>query len=169
MRSHPPVRLLVCGNPDRADDGAAIRAVGSLVARHHYRLGRDLAVERCGELDVLHLLDVPTGQAIVIVDAAVGVAPGEVVTASLEELIDYPDGPTPHSSHALPINQLLGVANVLADKPLHGIFVGIGGADFGFGERLSAAVAGGLPSFIAAIDGAVERLLAPSEVALAGT
>jgi hydrogenase maturation protease len=169
MKARPPVRLLVCGNADRADDGAAMRAVGALVARHHYRLGRDIAVQRCGELDVLHLLDVPTGQAIVIVDAAVGVAPGEVVTASLEELIDYPDGPAPYSSHALPINQLLGVANVLADKPLRGLFVGIGGTDFGFGERLSAAVASGLPNFIAAIDGAVVRLLAPSEVALAGT
>jgi len=169
MKHTAPVRLLVCGNSDRADDGAALRAVRSLVARHHYRLGRDLAIEHCGELDVLHLLDVPTGQAIVIVDAAVGVAPGEVVTASLEDLIDFPDGPAPHSSHALPINQLLGVANVLADKPLRGLFVGIGGADFGFGQRLSAAVTRGLPDFIAAIDGAVERILAPSEVVLAGT
>jgi hydrogenase maturation protease len=166
MKTRPPVRLLVCGNRDRADDGAALRAVGSLVARHRYRVGRDLVVERCGQLDVQHLLDVPTGQAVVIVDAAVGVAPGEVVTTSLEELIDHPQGPAPHSSHSLPINQLLGVANVLSDTPLRGLFVGIGGDDFGFGERLSSAVSRGLPGFVAAIDGAVEALLDVHAVAV---
>ena len=159
MRARTPVRLLVCGNSDRADDGAAIRAVGSLVAGNRYRLGRDLAVERCGQLEVQLLLFVPTGQAVIIVDAAVGVRPGRVVTASLEELMDHPRGPAPHSSHSLPINQLLGVANVLSDKPLRGLFVGIGGADFGFGEHLSSAVSRGLPRFVAAIDGAVEVLL----------
>ena len=166
MKTRPPVRLLVCGNRDRADDGAALRAVGSLVARHRYRVGHDVAVERCGQLDVQHLLDVPTGQAIVIVDAAVGIAAGEVVTTSLEELIDHPLGPAPHSSHALPINQLLGVANVLSDKPLRGLFVGIGGDDFGLGDRLSSAVSRGLPGFVSAIEGAVEALL--SAPALAG-
>jgi hydrogenase maturation protease len=159
MKRAASVRLLVCGNSDRADDGAALRAVRSLLAQHHHRVGRDVAIERCDHLDVLHLLDVPTGQALVIVDAAIGVEPGEVVTTTLEELIDYPQGPSPHSSHSLPINQLLGVANVLAEKPLEGLFVGIGGSDFGFGERLSSSVVRGLPNFVSAIDHAVEALL----------
>jgi hydrogenase maturation protease len=169
MKHAASVRLLVCGNSDRADDGAALRAVRSFIARRHYRIGRDVSVERCDQLDVLHLLDVPMGQAVVIVDAAIGVEPGEVVTTTLEELIDYPQGPSPHSSHSLPINQLLGVANVLAEKPLEGLFVGIGGSDFGFGERLSSPVAHALPTFVSAIDHAVEALLPVPAAAASGT
>lgn len=169
MKHAASVRLLVCGNSDRADDGAALRAVRSFLARRHYRMGRDVSVERCDQLDVLHLLDVPTGQAVVIVDAAIGVEPGEVVTTTLEELIDYPQGPSPHSSHSLPINQLLGVANVLAEKPLEGLFVGIGGSDFGFGQRLSSSVVRGLPAFVSAIDHAVEALLPIPAAAATGT
>jgi hydrogenase maturation protease len=169
MKHAVPVRLLVCGNGDRADDGAALRAVRSFVAGRHYRIGRDVSVERCDQLDVLHLLDVPSGQALVIVDTAVGVAPGEVVTTTLEELIDHPEGPAPHSSHSLPINQVLGVANVLAEKPLEGLFVGIGGSDFGFGQRLSEAVVRGLPAFVSAIDHAVEALLPLSAATARGT
>jgi hydrogenase maturation protease len=168
MRHNASVRLLVCGNSDRADDGAALRAVRSFLARRHYRVGRDVSVERCDQLDVLHLLDVPTGQAVVIVDTAIGVEPGEVVTTTLEELIDYPMGPSPHSSHALPINQLLGVANVLAEKPLEGLFVGIGGSDFGFGDHLSSPVVRGLPTFVSAIDHAVEALLPVPATAATG-
>jgi len=81
--------------------------------------------------------------------------------------MDHPEGPAPHSSHSLPINQVLGVANVLAEKPLEGVFVGIGGSDFGFGERLSSSVMRGLPAFVAAIDRAVEALL-PLPAAAAG-
>ena len=39
-------------------------------------------------------------------------------------------------------------------------FVGIGGAEFGFGEGLSPAVAGGLPGFAAAISDEIRRLAA---------
>lgn len=159
MSVSPAVRLLVCGNVDRADDGAAMRAVGTLLAGDAGRHRRELHIEHCGQLDILHLLDVPGGQRLLIVDAALGVRPGRVVTVDLDALIDHPHGPVPHSSHALPINQVLGVANVLAEVPLRGLFVGIGGTDFAFGERLSPAVARGLPRFVDAIASAIEQLL----------
>jgi hydrogenase maturation protease len=161
------VRVVVCGNIHRADDGAAIRAVGLLLARGSYRRGHDIDVDRCGELSIEHLLDVPCGQPLVIVDAAVGVRPGRVVTAGLDQLIDHPNAAAPHSSHALPINQVLGVVNVLSDRPLNGLFVGIGGADFGYGQRLSPAVKRGLSRYIDAIEHAIE-LLQPAPPVQAG-
>ena len=147
----PPnaVRVLVCGNLDRGDDGAALRATSAL---------RGHEVLRVGQLDVEHLIGSCTGVPLVIVDAAVGVAPGHVVTIPLHQLMDGSRGPAPRSSHALPIDQVLGIANQLVDVPIEGIFVGIGGEDFGFGGELSPAVRRGMPAFEAAIDHAAETL-----------
>jgi hydrogenase maturation protease len=151
------VRVMVCGNVHRADDGAAIRAVGVLMTRLSGRRGRHIDIERCGQLDIQQLLDVPIGKPIVIVDAAIGVRPGRVVTIPLDDLIDHPDGPAPNSSHALPINQVLGVANALASEPLRGVFVGVGGLDFSYGDGLSPPVARALPRFADAIMAAIDQ------------
>jgi len=145
MTGFPPatVWLLCCGNADRRDDGAALVAT------------RGLAATQCGQLDIDHLLAAPAGVPIVICDAAAGVAPGVVVTKTFDELLANPRGPAPHSSHALPIDQVIGIARALADKPIDGLFVGIGGADFGFGCGLSPAVEAALPEFRAAIESRV--------------
>lgn len=134
--------LLACGNLDRRDDGAALRATAGLPA------------VACGQLDIDDLLGAPAGRSIVICDAAAGVPAGQVMTLSFDELLANPSGPSPHSSHALPIDQVIGVARALSDAPIDGVFVGIGGTDFGFGEGLSAAVEAALPSFRAAIEAA---------------
>jgi hydrogenase maturation protease len=145
MTSESPatVWLLACGNPDRRDDGAALQAT------------RGLAATQCGQLDIDDLLRAPAGVPIVICDAAAGVAPGIVVTKTFDELLANPRGPSPHSSHALPIDQVIGVARALSSRPIDGIFVGIGGADFGFGRGLTPAVEAALPHFRAAIESAV--------------
>jgi hydrogenase maturation protease len=135
--------LLACGNSDRRDDGAAIVATRGLPAMH------------CGQLDIDHLLAAPAGVPIVICDAAAGVTPGVVVTRTFDELLANPRGPSPHSSHALPIDQVIGVARALSAAPIDGLFVGIGGADFGFGPGLSPAVEAALPEFRAAIESQV--------------
>ncbi len=135
-----PVWLLCCGNPDRRDDGAALLAT------------RGLPATRCGQLEIDHLLAAPAGVPIVICDATVGVAPGRVVTLTFDELLANPRGPSPHSSHALPIDQVIGVARALSPQPIDGLFVGIGGADFGFGQGLSPSVEAALPQFRAAIE-----------------
>ena len=142
------VHVLACGNTDRRDDGAAVWATagGEHVARTY------------GQLDIEQLLDVPAGTPIVVADTAVGIAPGRVVTLTFDELLANPRGPAPHSSHALPIDQVIGVARQLAAGPVDGLFVGIGGSDFGFGPTPSAAVLEALPEFAAAIDAAVRRL-----------
>lgn len=167
MRGPHGVHVMVCGNIDRADDGAGIRAVGLLLARLSGRRGRHIIIERCGQLDIQHMLDVPVGMPIVIVDAAIGIPPGRVVTVPLDDLIDRPNGPSPHSSHALPINQVLGVANALAASPLRGVFVGVGARDFSFADRLSPPVARAMPRFVDAIAMAIDQF-APLRAVPAG-
>jgi hydrogenase maturation protease len=135
-----PAWLLVCGNADRRDDGAALVAT------------RGLDATACGQLDIDHILAAPAERPIVICDAASGVEAGRVVTLTFDELLANPRGPSPHSSHALPIDQVIGVARAIAGRSIEGVFVGIGGADFGFGKGLSAPVAAQLPAFRAAIE-----------------
>lgn len=150
----PAVRVLVCGEPLRGDDGAAIQAIQGL--------GPDTSalaeVVEVGQLSAEALLDVPEGMAVVVVDAAVGVEPGTTVTLPLEDVGG--GGAMPASSHALPPDQAIGLAAEMRGAPLRGSFVGIGGAEFGFGERLSPAVEAGLPAFASALAAEVRRLAA---------
>ena len=71
----PSVRLLVCGNADRGDDGAALSAVATLLPSLPSAMLERLEVRRCGHLRVEDLLEVPEGEVAVVVDAAVGIAP----------------------------------------------------------------------------------------------
>jgi hydrogenase maturation protease len=158
MADEGAIRVLVCGTPDRADDGVAMRAAAQLLPSLREEGSLDVDVRYCGQLDVEHLLDVPAGTPALIVDAAAGVPPGEIVTLGFDELLAHPQGPAPRSSHALPIAQVLGIARVFADAPLKGEFVGVGGADFGLGEVLSPAVEDALPAFVAAIERSIGRL-----------
>lgn len=150
------VRVLVCGERLRSDDAAALLAVEALGAS-----ALALAdVMEVGQLSVEALLDAPEGVALIVADAAVGVAAGQVVTRPLSEVAAGALGPTPASSHALPPDQVLALAEEMRSSPLRGTFVGIGGADFGFGEQLSPAVEAGLPGFAAALSDEIRRLAA---------
>jgi hydrogenase maturation protease len=157
------VRVLACGNIDRGDDGVGVLAAGMILPSLSEEGRRHVEIRRCGQLDIDHLLDVPAGTPILILDAAVGVAPGRVIRLSIEDLIAHPGGPTPHSSHALSVDQVLGIASVLAEAPLHGMFVGIGGAHFEYGEVLSEEVRAALPAYIDAIEAEIDRFV-PAEV-----
>jgi Ni,Fe-hydrogenase maturation factor len=77
------------------------------------------------------------------------------VTITFDELLANPRGPAPRSSHALPIDQVLGLTRLLADAPVEGLFVGIGGEDFGLGEDLSPKVREALPAYARAIGAAI--------------
>lgn len=152
------VQLLVCGNIDRGDDGAAIQATREIANGSAVAGPDDFAVHRCGGLDIVDLLKLPAGTRVVIADTATGIAPGEVVTLTFEQVLANPHGPTPHSSHALPIELVIGVANALNGAPLDGLFVGIGGSDFGYGATPSLEVLRALPKFTTAIKAALRRL-----------
>ncbi len=150
-----PVTLLVCGERFRRDDGAAIAAV-QLLPPAALALAE---VAEVGQLDVETLMDVPDDAAIVLADAALGVVPGQVVTLTLDDVADNSrGGPTPASTHSLSPEQVLGVAAELRGSMPRGLFVGIGAADFGYGEQLSPAVAGKLDEFAEAIAEAIHSL-----------
>jgi hydrogenase maturation protease len=160
----PSVRLLVCGNADRGDDGAALSAIATLLPSLPAAMLERLEVRRCGHLRVEDLTDVRPGEVAVVVDAAVGIAPGHVVTLPISSIVADAESPTPRSSHELPIDQVLGLAGMLRPGGLpEGSFVGIGGRRFGYGRPLSRSVRINMPAFQAAIAAELARLTHVSE------
>ena len=155
----PSVRLLVCGNAERGDDGAALSAVATLLPSLPSAMLERMEVRRCGNLRVEDLTDVPAGEVTVVVDAAVGIPPGHVITVPIYQILTDPSSPTPRSSHELPIDQVLSLAQVLRPGGLpDGVFVGIGGRRFGYGRPLSRSVRLNMASFQAAIAAELSRL-----------
>lgn len=153
MRSPRVVRLIVCGERRRGDDAAAFLAVDALP---HEVL--DLVeLVAAGMLDPGSMSGLDGDAAVVIVDAAVGVEPGAIVVLPIEEIASA-GGPAPHSSHALPIDQVLGVVRILQGGLPEGVFVGVGVTSFELGASLSPAVASALPAFAAAIETEIRRL-----------
>ena len=153
----PSIRLLVCGSADRGDDGAAVYAVAHLLPRLQPELRQRLEVRRCPQLDAVDLIDVAPGEACVVLDTVVGVEPGEVVDIPLDELVTR-EGIAPRSSHALPIEQVLGITLAVRGAVPEGTFVGIGGKWFGFGQLQSRALRQGMPAFERAAEDAILRL-----------
>jgi hydrogenase maturation protease len=153
----PSIRLLVCGSADRGDDGAAVYAVAHLLPRLEPSLRQRLEVRRCPQLDAVDLIDVAPGEACVVLDTVVGVPPGEVVDIPLDELVTR-EGIAPRSSHALPIEQVLGITQAVRGAVPEGTFVGIGGKWFGFGQLQSRALRQGMPAFERAAEDAILRL-----------
>jgi len=147
------VRLIVCGERRRGDDAAAFLAVDALP---HEVL--DLVeLVTAGMLDADALTSLDADAAVVIVDAAVGVEPGAIVVLPIEAIASA-GGPMPHSSHALPIEQVLGLVRVLRDGLPEGVFVGVGVASFEVGASLSPAVTSAMPAYAEAIATEVRRL-----------
>ena len=137
----PTIHLLVCGSADRGDDGAALSAVAHLLPRLAPDLRQRLEVRRCPQLDAADLIDVAPGEACIVLDTVVGVEPGEVVEIPLDELATR-SGIAPRSSHALPIEQVLGITMAIRGTVPRGSFVGIGGKWFGFGQILAQSLQG---------------------------
>jgi hydrogenase maturation protease len=156
----PTLRLLVCGSADRGDDGAALCAVAHLLPRLDDEVRQRLEVRRCLQLDAMDLIDVAPGESCLVLDTVVGVAPGDVVELGLDELADRPTI-APRSSHALPIDQTLGIARAIRGGLPRGEFLGIGGKWFGFGEVRSRALRAGMPAYEEAIEAAIRILTAP--------
>jgi len=149
-----PVEVLVCGSPDRGDDGAPIAAAALL----HGQLPEAVRMRIVGGLDVDHLLSVPADAGFVIVDAATGLRPGQVVDLPLNELSGRRGEPRPRSSHTLAFSEVLGLAELIQGRPLQGRIVAIGGTAFGLGSPPSEPVAAAIPELVAAIISAIEAV-----------
>ena len=142
----PRVIVLVCGAPDRGDDGAALEVAEQVRGR----LPADARLRVVGQLDVEDLLDVPPGASVVVADAAVGLPAGSVVDVSLAGGHGG-NAVRPRSTHALAVREAIDLAAVLRERPFRGRIVAIGGSQFGLGTPISPAVERGLPAFADAI------------------
>ena len=139
MTSH--VTILVCGDPARGDDGAAIAGVRWLAPVGR----RGVRVRRVGQLEPDDLVEALADGTCVVVDAVRGIEPGRVVERPLGDLARR-DGPVPASSHALPIETVVGLTEALGAEIGRATFVGIGGERFDLGAGLSERVEDGLPA-----------------------
>jgi len=147
--------ILVCGDPSRGDDGAAIAAVA--------RLEQDrppaTRVRRVGQLEPDDLVAaLGAGGWCVVVDAVRGIEPGRVVVVPLRSLAAS-DGPQPASSHALPIEIVIGLAEALGADLDRALFVGIGGRRFELGTGLSPEVIAGMDAAAGTIDRQIAHLV----------
>jgi hydrogenase maturation protease len=150
------VTVLVCGSPDRGDDAAAMQAVELL--RPETRRRADVRI--VGQLGVEQLVDRRSDGAVIVVDAALGLAPGRVARLSFAELRSGVRSPVPRSSHELPIPEVVGIAELIGG-PLVGGLVVIGGLDFSLGAGLSPQVREGLAEFAHQIAHAIEDVPFP--------
>jgi hypothetical protein len=152
----PPTRveILVCGSPRHGDDAAACVALEHLAPT----LGADVRARRVGQLALDDLLAVAPGAGVVVVDTAVGLAPGWTVEFPINGLAGRASGIHPRASFALSTPETLEVVSIIRDAPTVGMVVVIGGLDFGLGEPLSWPVLAGMDAFVLAIADAVDRV-----------
>jgi hydrogenase maturation protease len=146
--------VLACGDSARGDDAVAIAAIDRLAPE---AVG-DACVRHIGQLLpddlVLALADGPC----ILVDAVHGIEPGAVVELPLRR-VAASEGPVPASSHALPLEVVVGLADALGADIDNGVFIGIGGRSFRLGGRLSFSAWCGAREAARAIS----RRIAPAE------
>jgi hydrogenase maturation protease len=144
------LKVFLCGEPLRGDDGLALRAAALLPepARRRARL------EEVGQLDLLDLTALGPDEPCLIVDAVAGIAPGELYAAPLEALREDVRA---RSSHRLPLSQTLALAGLLRDAPVRGRFLGLGAERFDLGAEPSPRVCRALPALAAAIGAEIDR------------
>ena len=148
------VEVLVCGSPDRGDDGAPIAAAAIL----REDLPDDVRVRSVGQLDIDDLLAVSADARVVVVDAAVGIPAGRIVELPLTALVGGDARLRPRSSHALAFPEVIGLAEVMRGRPMRGVIVAIGGKAYGLGAAFSPRVAKAIPALVAAIRDAIRRV-----------
>jgi hydrogenase maturation protease len=151
------VEVLVCGSADRGDDGAPL-AAAPLIAK---QLSADVRLKVVGTLDIDALLAVPAGAGIVIVDAALGIEPGAIVSIPLTGLIGR-DGLRARSSHALSFPEVIGLAELIRGVALSGRIVAIGATKFGLGKPMSRRVGIALPDLVRSTLEAVDLVRPPT-------
>lgn len=153
--------LFACGNALRGDDSVAGRAVAGLPDE----VLRRTEVRSTAALEPEQLIELDAGLAVLVVDAVAGVAPGQLVRLDLEAVAERAADVRACSTHQLPLDRVLGLASLLRDGPVRGLFLGLGVGDVGAGTQMSGPVAAAVPDLREAIAAAVEELAGPGQPA----
>ena len=134
------VTVLVCGEPMRGDDAVAAAVLGRLRPTTLALL----RVEQVGQLTPDHLLAVRG--PVILLDAVDGPPAGEIIDLPLASLLSADaTGVRPASSHGVPMPMAIGIADRLGGGLPEGRFIGVAGAQYGLGARLSDAVTDAVP------------------------
>jgi hydrogenase maturation protease len=147
--------VLACGDPTRGDDAAALLAADRLQAGQSGRTIPVVEIRPVGQLEPDDLVELAPEARVVVIDAVRGVPPGTIVRRPLSELPK--GGPSPRSSHLLPLRDVLALVESLRGSLPEGAFVGLGGETFELGAGLSAPVRAALPGYVQAIADEVVR------------
>ncbi len=148
------VVVFACGDPLRGDDSVAPTACRSLPLEVRARAD----VRLIGALEAEYLRDLPAGVRAVIVDAVVGPPPGTIVEMDLAEMSGRAEKVVTTSTHQLPLDQVVALAQVLRERPVLGRFVGVGIEAVAIGEEPRTSVAESIPALRDAVARAVEEL-----------
>ena len=156
------VLVIGYGNPLCSDDGVG-PVVAAALARDPRLAGADIRATY--QLTPELAFDASSARLLVLVDAAEGVAPGEIVVGNVPGAsaadADAPEGSRPPLSHHINPAELVSLAAELWGVAPPVVLVGIGPASFEMGESLSEVVAAAVPR-------AVEAVVAAIELAAAG-
>jgi hydrogenase maturation protease len=151
------VTLYACGDPLRGDD-----ALGHVLAASLSPQVLALAEVRVvGALEPEHLTAMPLGARVIIVDAVVGPPAGTIVELDLGALASQARRVTTTSSHQLPLDRVVALAQALRDEPLEGCLVGVGIGSVAIGRGIGEEVRAALPALQDAVARAVESLSRP--------
>lgn len=148
------VVVFACGDPLRGDDSVAPLACKSLPPETLARAD----VKLVGALEAEYLRDLPAGVRAIIVDAVVGPPPGEIVEMDLVEMSGRAQKVVTTSTHQLPLDQVVAIAQLLRDEPVVGRFVGVGIEAVEIGAEPTASVEASVPALRDAVARAVEDL-----------
>jgi hydrogenase maturation protease len=147
------VVVFACGDPLRGDDAVAPLVVKSLF----HELPPGAVIRLVGALEAEYLVDLASHTRVIIVDAVVGPEPGAIVQMDLREMSGRAEAVVTTSTHQLPLDQVVAIAQLLRDEPIEGVFVGVGIEAVAHGEALSGPVEAAVPAFREAIRQAVSR------------
>ncbi len=148
------VVVFACGDPLRGDDSVAHVACRALPPEALARVD----IKLVGALQPEYLRDLPAGVRAVIVDAVVGPSPGQIVEMLLSEMSGRAESVITTSTHQLPLDEVVALAQLLRDEPVQGRFVGMGIELVEVGEHVTPSVESSLAALTAAVARAVAEL-----------
>jgi hydrogenase maturation protease len=138
--------IIVCGNQDRGDDGAAL-----LVAERLRALGMEVVTESGNALDLIHAW--MGADEVILVDTVVsGAPPGTLHIWDSQRSLSFHYS-CPASSHGLGVAEAIELARALRCLPRRLRVFGIEACEFGFGFQVA-------PELMPAVDRAVAKIRA---------